>query len=98
MSTKTYTLPPALEREAQKIARRNGVPVEKFIATAVSTLVGADKTYRETRRPGKMQARKRLVEILDKAPDVSPMPGDEIPDNLRASLRRLREKRKSRSN
>jgi hypothetical protein len=90
MSIKPYLLPPELDREARKIARRDGVPLERFIATAVSAMIGADRAFHASKRMNKEYAKKRFLEILDKAPDVPPMPGDEIPPELAAKLKRLR--------
>jgi hypothetical protein len=95
MSVKTFSLPPELDRQARKIARRDGVPVERFIATAVSAMIGADHAFHAARRMSKEEARKRWLEVLDKVPDNPPMIGDEIPPDLAAKLKRWKAQRAS---
>jgi hypothetical protein len=95
MSVKAYSLPPELDRQARKIARRDGVPVERFIATAVSAMIGADHAFHAARRMSKDEARRRLREVLDKVPDNPPMPGDEMPPDLAAKFKKWKARRES---
>jgi hypothetical protein len=79
MSTKTIKLPSDLEVQARKIADREGVSVERFVTHAVTAMIGADQALQAGRRMNKQAAKKRLREILAKAPDVPPLRGDEMP-------------------
>ena len=93
MSANSFTLPPVLDRQARKIARRDGVPMERVVATAVAAFVSADKAFHAPRRMNKETAKRRLLELLDKAPDVPPIPGDELPPDLAAKFQRFRSRR-----
>jgi hypothetical protein len=41
-------------------------------------VVEADQAWEERVRRGRQVSRERVLAILDKVPDVPPMPGDEI--------------------
>ena len=89
MSVKTIKLPPALDRQAKKIAIREGVSMQHFVTRAVSAMIEADEAFRSSKRMSKPTAKRRLLELLDQAPDVPPVPGDELPPDLAARFKRI---------
>ena len=95
MTVKTFKLPPGLDRQARKIASRDGVSVHQLVARAVSAMIQADQTFHCSSRMTKRTAKKRLLALLAKAPDVPPQEGDEIPTDLAAKLEKLRSTRRN---
>ena len=75
------SLPPELASEAERLAQNEGVSLEDWIAWTVAERVGdmtavAEFFHRRAQgaRPG------AFLELLARAPDVPPMPGDELPE------------------
>lgn len=81
MSKQTYPLklPLSIKREAERLAREDGVSLNQWIASAVAQKVGAVETAAVflARRSGGATAAD-LRAFLGNVPDVAPMPGDEI--------------------
>lgn len=82
MSKGTYPLklPLSIKREAERLAREDGVSLNQWIASAVAQKVGAVETaavFLARRADGVAAA--DLRPFLAGAPDVPPVPGDEIP-------------------
>jgi len=84
MSKSTYPLklPFSVKRAAQRLAKEDGVSLNQWIAVAVAQKIGVVETAEEffARRAANAD-RRRLMEILEAAPRVKPLPGDELPDN-----------------
>ncbi len=81
MSKGTYPLklPLSIKREAERLAREDGVSLNQWIASAVAQKVGAVETaavFLARRADGATAA--DLRGFLAGAPDVPPVPGDEI--------------------
>ncbi len=93
MSLVTVTIPPKVEKQVRALASAQGLSLERYISATleqqarVSELLAAVEAQR-----GKVSG-KRFLELLDKAPDVAPMKGDEIPPDLAARLQARRKKR-----
>ena len=81
MSTGTYPLklPVSLKREAERLAKADGVSLNQWITVAVAQKVAAVESAEAFFRRRAGDARAQDMEaILARVPDVPPMPGDEI--------------------
>lgn len=81
MSKSTYPLklPESVKKAAARLAKEDGVSLNQWIASAVAQKVGAVETaemFFKKRAVGAVPG--RLEKTLANAPDVPPMPGDEI--------------------
>jgi hypothetical protein len=81
MSKGTYPLklPLSIKKAAQRLAKEDGVSLNQWIAVAVAQKVGTVETaasFFARRSDGPSED---LLEILRTAPNVPPMPGDELP-------------------
>ena len=78
MSTLSLRLPNSIHRHIKQIATQEGVSINQFISTAVSEKISAltTKSYLEQR--AKRADRSAFKDILNKVPDRTPLPGDEI--------------------
>lgn len=77
MSALSLRLPDSIHRHIKEIARKEGVSINQFIATAVTEKISALMTEEYV---GSRASRARpgaLREILDQVPDREPAPGDE---------------------
>ena len=80
MTTIEAKVPDYLARLATEVAARKKVSVDQIVALALSAQVEA------WRIPDDMETRARRANpadfdaLLDKVPDVPPMPGDELPE------------------
>lgn len=70
-------LPQSLKETAARLAMEDGVSLNQWIVSAVAQKIGAVETASEflKARAGKRGA---LTSLLDKAPDVPPLPEDTI--------------------
>jgi hypothetical protein len=82
MSKATYPLklPISVKEAAARLARRDGVSLNQWIASAVAQKVGAVETAEAflKRRAGKATG-EGLAVFLDRVPSRAPEPGDELP-------------------
>lgn len=74
-------LPVSLKETAARLAKADGVSLNQWIATAVAQKIGAVETAAEflERRADKARSGD-LTRYLEAAPDVRPIPGDELSD------------------
>jgi hypothetical protein len=81
MSKGTYPLklPASIKRAAERLAKEDGVSLNQWISVAVAQKVSAVETAADffRRRAGTAKV-EDLKAFLDQAPDVPPIPGDEI--------------------
>jgi hypothetical protein len=77
MTTLSVKLPNSIQRHLQEMADIEGVPVEQFVANAVSEKISVltAEAYLRTRAERADPAALRAV--LDRVPDRAPLPGDE---------------------
>ena len=77
MTTLSVKLPNSIQRHLQEMADLEGVPVEQFVANAVSEKISVltAEAYLRTRAERADPAALRAV--LDRVPDRAPLPGDE---------------------
>ena len=74
----SLNLPASLKTTAERYARRDGVSLNQFIATALAEKIGAQGAatfFAERGRSGHAAA---AIAFLRSAPDVEPVDGDEI--------------------
>ena len=80
-ATTAVLLPESVVRAAEVQARIRGISVEEWVSRAVAerldTAEGAQEFFRRRAAGATGQG---LQRILDAAPDVPPMPGDELPE------------------
>jgi hypothetical protein len=82
MSKATYPLKlsASLKREAERLAKLDGVSLNQWIGSAVAQKIGAVQTTAEFLRLRAEGADgERLRDFLGRAPDRAPDPGDELP-------------------
>ncbi|MDE0044383.1 MAG: pilus assembly protein HicB [bacterium] len=74
-------LPQSLKEAAARLAREDGVSLDQWIVPAVAQKIGPMETADDflKARAGKAK-RGDLTRLLDRAPDVPPMPEDAIKD------------------
>ena len=80
MSQIALRLPDSLHERARALAQRDNTSLNQFIALAVAEKVSALETtagfFAERAARGHLG---KLRALLEKAPDVPPLPGDEMP-------------------
>lgn len=82
MSSGSYALklPASLKREAQRLAKQDGVSLNHWISVAVAQQVAATETAADfLRRRAEGADRGDMLAILAKVPERSPSAGDEDP-------------------
>jgi hypothetical protein len=78
-STYPLKLSASMKKEAQRLAKANGVSLNHWIAVAVARQIGAEETAAEFfKRRGEGGSRERFMKLLSRVPDAPPVPGDEI--------------------
>lgn len=82
MSTATYPLklPTSVKEAATRLAKKDGVSLNQWIASAVAQKIGSMETAEEflRRRAGNADG-SELLRLLDRVADRAPMAGDELP-------------------
>ena len=73
-------LPPSLKAEAERLARREGVSLNRFITSAVAERVGALRAANYFQERAARADRAKFNEVLARAGRGNPpVPGDELP-------------------
>lgn len=88
VKTLSVTLPYPLSAVVERLAAIEGLTPEKWVAKAAAEKAGTEQAtavFFGKRSAGK--AGETLRAILARAPDTRPVPGDELPDELRAELK-----------
>jgi hypothetical protein len=78
MSQLALRLPDSLHERARELASRENTSLNQFIALAVAEKVATLETTRFFRERAQRGDLETLRTLLDRAPDVPPMPGDEV--------------------
>jgi predicted DNA-binding ribbon-helix-helix protein len=78
MSTLSLRLPNSIHGHIKEIAEDEGVSINQFISTAVAEKISALTTKSYLEKRAKNADRSAFRSILDKVPDRTPLPGDEI--------------------
>ena len=72
------SIPDFLVRQAEEVARREGISVDSVISIALSSQVSAWKVRDSFEQRAVRGNREDLAEILSHACDAAPVPGDEM--------------------
>ena len=74
-------LPISLKETASRMAREDGVSLNQWITAAVAQKIGAVETADALLKRRAATAKTGdLTRYLDRAPDLPPVPGDDLPD------------------
>ena len=77
MTALTIRLPDSVHRKIKELAARDGVSVNQFIASAAAEKMASVLTLDWLRAEAAQGRRDDFLAMLDRAPDVPPLPGDE---------------------
>lgn len=77
MSALSLRLPESLHRQVRELAEREEVSINQFIATAVAEKMSALLTVEYIEARARRGSRTHLRSILQRVPDLPPVPGDE---------------------
>ena len=83
MSTLSLRLPASLHHKIRELSDRDDVSINQFIATTVAEKAAALLTVEYLEARGQRGSRTQFDRILARVPNVPPMPGDELPNQLR---------------
>jgi hypothetical protein len=78
--TRSFEIPESLLRRAEELAREDGVSLDIWITSALAQKIGAVETAEEFFKRRSQGAGKGLDHYLGMVPNVSPDPGDELPE------------------
>jgi hypothetical protein len=76
MSTLTLRLPNSLHDQLRKLARREGVSVERLLETAAAEKISALTTAEYFEARGARGSRAAYEAVLARVPDIEPEPHD----------------------
>ena len=79
MSSLSVRLPDSLHDKVRELARRDGVSINQFIATAVAEKTSALLTVDYLEQRARRADPDLFGRLLSRVPDVPPMPGDALP-------------------
>ena len=79
MSTLTIQLPDSLKKQVERLAQRDGISVEQFLALAAAEKVSALETGIYLAERASRADRAAFLEVLAKVPDTEPEPWDRLP-------------------
>ncbi len=77
MTALTIRLPESVHARVKELAARDGVSVNQFIASAVAEKMASVMTLDYLRVEAAQGRREEFLAVLDRVPDVPPLPGDE---------------------
>jgi len=80
MSALSLRLPESIHRHIREIAKKEGVSINRFIASAVSEKISAliTEDYLKARAKRARAGKEDFRKILAKVPSRKPIPGDEL--------------------
>jgi uncharacterized protein (DUF1778 family) len=78
MSALSLRLPKTLHEQVKELAQEEGISVNQFVMLAVAEKIASISTIEYLEKRAKRGSRARLLEILDKAPDVEPEEFDQL--------------------
>ena len=78
MSALSLRLPKTLHEQVKELAQEEGISVNQFVMLAVAEKIASISTIEYLEKRAKRGSRERLLEILDKAPDVEPEEFDQL--------------------
>lgn len=78
MSMIQLELPERVLDEARKLASKENVPLDNYVARVLARHLASVQGIAYIEQRAKGASREKFLAALRKAPDVPPMPGDEI--------------------
>lgn len=78
MTTLTIQLPESLKKTIEALAAKEGYSVNQFLASAAGEKLAVVLTMNYLRREAAAGRREDFEKYLAAAPDVPPLPGDEL--------------------
>ena len=78
MSTLSLRLPESLHNQLRRLAKREGVSINQFVASAAAEKVAALMTEQYLEERARRGSRERFREVLARIPDVPPLPEDAL--------------------
>lgn len=79
MSTLTIQIPDSIRAEVEELARRDGVSLDQFLATAAAEKISALRTLEFLRDEAAKGREEDWEFVLSRASHRPPLPGDELP-------------------
>lgn len=78
MSTLSLRLPNSLHKAAKKIAKKDHVSMNQFVALAVAEKLASLETENLLAEKAKKGSRKKFLKVLASAPDIEPEEFDKL--------------------
>lgn len=78
MSTLSLRLPESLHNQLRRLAKREGISINQFVASAAAEKVAALMTEQYLEERARRGSRERFREVLARIPDVPPLPEDAL--------------------
>lgn len=78
MSALSLRLPKTLHEQVKELAQEEGISVNQFVMLAVAEKIASISTIEYLEKRSKRGNREKLLEILNKAPDVEPEEFDKL--------------------
>jgi len=78
MSALNLRLPNSIHRHVREVAKREGVSINQFIASAVSEKISAIMTEEYLEERGRRAKEEAFARVLDRVPDRPPLAGDAL--------------------
>ena len=78
MSTLSLRLPNSLHEQIRRLAKKEGISINQFLASAAAEKMAALLTEEYLEKRGKRAGLEKFQAVLDKVPDVPPENHDKI--------------------
>ena len=78
MSALSLRLPKSLHEQLKELAQEEGISVNQFVMLAVAEKIAMISTIEYLEKRASRGSREKLLEILNKAPDVEPEEFDKL--------------------
>ena len=78
MSTLSLRLPESLHNQLRRLAKREGISINQFVASAAAEKVAALMTEQYLEERARRGSRERFREVLAQIPDVPPLREDAL--------------------
>lgn len=78
MSTMSLRLPESLHQQVRELARKEGISINQFIATALAEKLSALLTEEYLEARARRGSRERFETVLAKVPDLDPEERDRL--------------------
>lgn len=82
MSALTIRLPNSVHESIKLLARKDGISVNQFIASAAAEKMASFQTLDYLRREAALGKREDFEQFLKLVPDVPPLAGDELSSDM----------------